>query len=64
MSVQRRYTSADLELLPDVEGTRYEIIDGELFVSKQPDWHHQRACSQLVRALENWNVTTQEVRMG
>ena len=38
MSVQRRYTSRDLDLLPDVEGIRYEIIDGELHVSKQPSW--------------------------
>jgi Uma2 family endonuclease len=58
MSVQRRYTSADLELLPHVEGTRYEIIDGELHVSSQPSWNHQRAGSQVWRALENWNDET------
>ena len=58
MSVQRRYTSRDLELLPDVEGVRYEIIDGELHVSKQPSWNHQRAGSQVWRALENWNDET------
>jgi hypothetical protein len=29
------WTSKDLELLPD-DGKRYEIIDGELYVSKQP----------------------------
>jgi Uma2 family endonuclease len=55
MSVQRRYTSADLELLPHVEGTRYEIIDGELHVSSQPSWNHQRAGSQIWRAFEDWN---------
>ena len=55
MSVGRRFTSADLERLPDVEGTRYEIIDGELHVSKQPHWEHQYACNQAAHALEQWN---------
>ena len=55
MSVQRRYTSRDLELLPDVEGTRYEIIDGELHVSKQPSWDHQFASSRIASELQNWS---------
>jgi Uma2 family endonuclease len=55
MSVQRRYTSRDLEHLPHVEGTRYEIIDGELHVSKQPSWDHQRASDRICRALGNWD---------
>jgi Uma2 family endonuclease len=49
-----RWTSADLESLPDDEN-RYEIIDGELFVSKQPHLYHQIACSELDRLLGNWN---------
>ena len=49
-----RWTSADLESLPDDEN-RYEIIDGELFVSKQPHLNHQIACSELDRLLGNWN---------
>lgn len=36
-----RWTSADLELLPD-NGNRYEIIDGELFVTRAPYWGHQK----------------------
>lgn len=36
------WTSRDLELLPDTE--RYDIVDGELYVSKQPHWQHQFAC--------------------
>lgn len=32
-----RWTIADLELFPD-NGNRYEIIDGELFVTKAPNW--------------------------
>ena len=58
MSTTRRYTSADLEQLPDVEGVRYEIIDGELFVSKQPRWEHQYACSRAILALESWSDQT------
>jgi len=26
--------------------TRYEIIDGDLYVAKQPSWHHQRVCGR------------------
>ena len=58
MSISRRYTSADLDQLPDVEGTRYEIIDGELHVSKQPHWEHQYACHRAAYALEQWNERT------
>ncbi len=58
MSVQRRYTSRDLELLPHVEGTRYEIINGELHVSSQPSWNHQRASDRINRALGNWDDET------
>lgn len=37
----RYWTVDDIERLPDDEGVRYEIIDGELYVSTQPDWQHQ-----------------------
>jgi Uma2 family endonuclease len=55
VSISRRYTSADLELLPNVEGVRYEIIDGELYVSSQPDWHHQYTCHEIGAELRNWD---------
>jgi Uma2 family endonuclease len=55
MSTPLRYTSRDLEALPDVDGVRYEIIDGDLQVSKQPHWHHQFACGEVYRALQGWN---------
>lgn len=58
MTTARRYTSADLERLPDVEGTRYEIINGELFVSKQPRWEHQYSCSEVSGVLRNWSHDT------
>jgi Uma2 family endonuclease len=58
MSTQLRYTTADLEGLPSIDGVRYEIIDGELYVSKQPDWHHQLACTEIAIALGNWSHQT------
>ena len=58
MSTPLRYTSADLENLPHVEGVRYEIIDGELHVSRQPHYHHQYACGEVCRALQNWSLDT------
>ena len=35
-----RWTTSDIALLPD-NGTRYEIIDGELYMSRQLHWHQQ-----------------------
>lgn len=57
MTTSLRWTSADLEVLPD-DGKRYEIIDGELYVSKQPHWHHQKVCLRLGRYLDEWNEQT------
>jgi Uma2 family endonuclease len=50
-----RWQSADLELLPD-NGNRYEIIDGELLVTRAPHWKHQRVITKLIRALSNWSI--------
>ncbi|HKX27920.1 MAG TPA: Uma2 family endonuclease [Blastocatellia bacterium] len=52
-----KFTSADLLLMPD-DGKRYEVIEGELYVAKQPNWHHQYACTRLLWALEEWNNRT------
>ncbi len=52
-----RWTSADLETLPD-DGKRYEIIEGELYVSKSPHYEHQRACSNLTEFLGVWSRKT------
>jgi Uma2 family endonuclease len=57
MPTSLRWTSADLETLPD-DGKRYEIIDGELYVSKQPHWHHQFVAGQIFAALQQWNQQT------
>lgn len=45
-----RWTAADLELFPD-NGNRYEIVEGELLVTKAPDWRHQKACTRISTAL-------------
>jgi Uma2 family endonuclease len=52
-----RWTTADINLLPD-NGTRYEIIDGELFMSKQPHWHHQRTCGNIYHELHTWSLAS------
>jgi Uma2 family endonuclease len=36
--------------LPD-DGNRYEVIDGELFVTPAPSWTHQNAVMRLYRTL-------------
>jgi Uma2 family endonuclease len=55
MSTTVRFTSKDLAQFPDDDGKRYEIIDGELFVSTQPHYYHQRVAFNLGRALEAWS---------
>jgi Uma2 family endonuclease len=52
-----RWKSADLELLPD-NGNRYEIIDGELLVTRAPHWDHQNAILNLSVALVTWSRRT------
>ncbi len=53
-----RWTVDDVELLPD-DGSRYEIIDGELYVSKQPDMQHQLVSTRIASLLDLWSVQTQ-----
>jgi Uma2 family endonuclease len=54
MTSTLRWTSADLELLPD-DGKRREIIDGELYVSKQPGLYHQEVCGAVYTELRRWS---------
>lgn len=53
-----RWTSHDLELLPD-DGKHYEIVDGELYVSKQPNMQHQIVCARLITFLNMWSMQTE-----
>jgi Uma2 family endonuclease len=52
-----RWTSSDLELLPD-NGNRYEIINGELFVTRAPHWQHQKAGTRIANVLDTWSLLT------
>lgn len=58
MPTTKHWTSKDLDALPHKEGTRYEIINGELYVSYQPSWHHQYACRRLIAVLDHWSLAT------
>jgi Uma2 family endonuclease len=51
--LERYWTVADLEDLPD-DGNRYEVIDGELFVTPAPALKHQEAAFQLGRVLADF----------
>src|SRR5690349_5136444 len=53
----RRWTLADLEELPD-DGSRYEIFDGELYVTTAPHFAHQILGVKLSTALEMWSNQT------
>ncbi len=50
-----RWTTADINLLASSEGTRYEIVDGELFVTRSPHWMHQETCGNIYSQLQNWS---------
>ena len=51
------WTSADLALMPD-NGNRYEIINGELYVTRALHWKHQTTCGRFFTALDMWSIAT------
>jgi Uma2 family endonuclease len=51
--IDRRWTTDDLRELPD-DGRRYEVIDGQLFVTPAPSWTHQAAVLLLSRILDDY----------
>ncbi|MFN6515532.1 MAG: Uma2 family endonuclease [Nostoc sp. CreGUA01] len=53
-----RWTTQDVELLPENEGTRYEIVDGELFVSRASHFKHQQTCGRIFGQLDVWSEST------
>jgi len=56
----RPWTRAELTRLPD-DGNRYEVLDGELFVTPAPTWRHQRIAVELTTALR---LYCRDQRMG
>src|SRR4051812_32345936 len=52
-SLRRQWTADDLDELPD-DGNRYEVIDGELFVTPAPTWRHQDAVVELASQLRTY----------
>ncbi|MGK7928837.1 MAG: Uma2 family endonuclease [Spirulina sp.] len=52
-----RWTSRDLEGLPENEWVHYEIIDGELFMTRSPHRRHQQTCFKIARQLNDWCET-------
>ena len=61
MTATLHWTSRDLEAFPD-DGKRYEIIDGELYMSAQPHWNHQEVCSQITTLLRLWDTASRAGR--
>jgi Uma2 family endonuclease len=58
-TISTRWTITDLEAFPSQdEGKRYEIIDGELSVTSQPHWFHQRTSGRIFAALDAWSGET------
>lgn len=52
-TLKRRWTAADLDDLPN-DGNRYEVIDGELYVTPAPSWMHQAAVFALATILQRY----------
>lgn len=55
ISKQVRWTISDLEGFPD-NGNRYEIIDGELFVTPAPHLDHQDVAGAIYAELRTWSL--------
>jgi Uma2 family endonuclease len=51
--LKREWTADDLADLPD-DGQRYEVIDGELFVTLSPSARHQEAVAELYVLLREY----------
>ncbi|MCS6958681.1 MAG: Uma2 family endonuclease [Pseudanabaenaceae cyanobacterium SKYGB_i_bin29] len=57
LTIRQLWTRGDLDLLPE-NGNRYEIVEGELFVTRAPHWQHQTTCLNFCLALQQWSQAT------
>ncbi len=53
-----RWTMRDVAALPDNEWIRYEIIDGELYVTRAPHHRHQYTVGRIFALLDDWSRQT------
>jgi len=53
-----RWSVQDLEVLPQNEWTTYEIIDGELLVTRSPHRRHQQVALEIASELNAWSKKT------
>jgi Uma2 family endonuclease len=53
--IERGVTVDQLARYPMDDGNRYELIDGEVHVTTQPHFRHQRIIHRLSMALGSWN---------
>ena len=51
--LERSWTVDEVHALPD-DGNRYEVIDGELFVTPAPSLNHQNAAFELCRIFQEY----------
>jgi Uma2 family endonuclease len=58
MTTVERWTTADLARFPDNDGLRYEIINGELHVTKAPHSYHQVVAGRIAARLDDWAIAT------
>ncbi|MEN9230379.1 MAG: Uma2 family endonuclease [Thermostichus sp. DG02_5_bins_236] len=54
-----RWTTRDIESLPENESIRYEIIDGELLVTRSPHHKHQHLAGRIFSLLDQWSLRTE-----
>lgn len=50
-----RWTTENLAMFEGDRVNRHEIIDGELFVTRAPDWKHQAVCINIGTVLKLWS---------
>ena len=52
------WTIHDVEVLPENPAIQYELIAGDLLMTRTPHYRHQHICSRVAAALEIWSEKT------